>query len=148
MMDLDTLTSSELARICREAGEECAERIAQIAAASDPSDRSLQILLERMASEEFAQARAIEGSAYGPSNGDGFRAFIRRAILSLTRSLGEGKLPRDVALFYAECLAEELARFYRMLAEHSREAGIQDVCHQLSDRERGQLRFLREVVFQ
>ena len=45
-------------------------------------------------------------------------------------------------------LEEETSRFYRMLAEHAREAQARSIFSDLSDRERGKLRFLREVVLQ
>jgi hypothetical protein len=79
---------------------------------------------------------------------DGIREFLRTSIPSLNKRFGEGTLHRDIALFYAESLEEEASRFYRMLAEHAREAEARSLFSDLSNRERGKLRFLREVVLQ
>lgn len=152
MLDLKDLTTAQLSLICRRAGEECVRRIGRIARASDPSDRALQDLLRSMATEAQLQEQAFPDSQDRPGRrslvtedvGD----FIRGSFPSLSKSLGEGILHRDIALFYAESLEEEASRFHRMLAEHAREAEARIVFSDLSERERGNLRFLREVVLQ
>ncbi|MBI3854408.1 MAG: hypothetical protein HY293_01820 [Planctomycetes bacterium] len=155
MLELDELCPRELAGICRVAGEECVRRLRQIAQASDPSDEALQGLLLKMASEARLQAEALhededrwKAGPPHPENGDEIRQFIRNSFTSLSKGFGEGRLHRDIALFYAESLEEEAARFYRVVAEHAREAEARSVFAGMSDRERGKLRFLREVVLQ
>jgi rubrerythrin len=149
MLDLKELSSADLARVCRQAGEECSFRYGQIARAADPSDRALQDLLMRMARETQLQADAFEGeSAAGSLSSVQIRETLRTELPSLTKGFGEGVLHRDIALFYAESLEEEASRFYRTLAGHAREWQVREHCFDLSERERGKLRFLREVVLQ
>ena len=155
MLDLDKLSTRELAMIRHQTAEECEFRLRRIAAASDPADQALQDLLRSMAKETWLQIQAHwEGDGRGPFGSssrlspDGVREFIHASLPSLTRRFGEGMLHRDNALFYAESLEEEASRFYRLLAEHAREADVRSVFADLSDRERGKLRFLRDVVLQ
>jgi len=152
MLDLEKLTVEELALISREAGEECGQRFRRIAQAADPTDLALQSLLGAMATEtELQVLREEESRPFGAGHRmtpNGMREFIRTSIPSLTKRFGEGTLHRDNALFYAESLEEEASRFYRMLAEHAREADARSLFSDLSDRERGKLRYLREVVLQ
>jgi hypothetical protein len=155
MLELEKLSAQELATVSRQAGEECGRRFRQIAGASDASDTALQELLGEMEKEAHLQLQAlpeVEGRLpFGASRRiapDGVREFIRASLPSLTKGFGEGTLHRDIALFYAESLEEEASRFYRMLAEHAHEAKTRCLFTDLSDRERGKLRFLREVVLQ
>jgi rubrerythrin len=150
MLVLKELSSADLARVCRQAGQECSFRYGQISRAADPSDRALQDLLMRMARETQLQADAIEGEAAAGSSLSSvqIRETLRTELPSLTKGFGEGVLHRDIALFYAESLEEEASRFYRTLAGHAREWQVREHCFDLSERERGKLRFLREVVLQ
>ena len=155
MLDLEKLTARDLTFLSRQAAEECESRLRRIAAASEPGDVALQDLLRSMARDAWIQIQAFSDDIVEPPFGssrrrapDGAREFIRASLPSLTKSFGEGTLHRDNALFYAETLEEEACRFYRMLAEHAREADIRSRFAELSDRERGKMRFLREVVLQ
>jgi hypothetical protein len=155
MLELDKLSTQDLAMISHQTAEECEFRLRRIAAASDPADQALQELLRSMAKETWVQIQSHwEGDArrpFGSSSrlsSDGIREFICASLPSLTRRFGEGTLHRDNALFYAESLEEEAARFYRLLAEHAREAELRSLFTDLSDRERHKMRFLRDVVLQ
>ena len=155
MLDLEKLTERDLATISRQAAEECESRLRRIAAASDPGDLALQELLRSMATDAWLQSQALSEdkleSPFGSAKRrapDGAREFIRASLPSLAKSFGEGTLHRDNALFYAESLEEEICRFYRLLAEHARETQVRCRFAELSDRERGKMRFLREVVLQ
>jgi len=155
MLDLERLSTHDLATLGRHAAEACERRFRGIAEASDPSDAALQDLLRAMADEARLQVEPpAEQDLRQPFGAgrrvspDGVREFIRASLPSLMKSFGEGTLHRDIAMFYAESLEEEATRFYRMLAEHAHEAGIRSRFADLSDRERGKLRFLREVVLQ
>ena len=155
MLELERLSTQELAALSRQAAEECERRFRRIAEASDSSDMALQDLLCGMANEARLQLQAPSedegrrpfGSGRRVSE-DGVREFIQASLPSLTKRFGEGTLHRDIALFYAESLEEEASRFYRMLAEHAHESRTRSLFAVLSDRERGKLRFLREVVLQ
>lgn len=155
MVEAADLTARELSMLAREAGEECYARFARIALASDPDDHALQELLARMAREAYLQVQAFEKFELPPAPAgrgtvsfEDLRKFIRKALPSLDKGFGEGILHRDIALFYAESLEEEASRFYRMLAGHARESRSRELFTDLSERERGKLRFLREVVLQ
>lgn len=153
MLETGNLSSSESAELCRLASEACSRRLDQIAEASDPSDHALQDLLRKMALEARAQTLDSWHRLEEPMPGgegrlcrEGLREFLRGYFLSLSWGMGEGTMGRDVALFFAESLKEEASRFYRVLAERSGEGQIQRHCSNWSERERGRLRFLREVV--
>jgi hypothetical protein len=149
MLDLEKLSPKELTAVTRQASQECALRLRRIAEASDPSDSALQGLLGKMAKEAQLQAQSLQEEDFSPRlSADRVREFIRASIPALGKRFGEGALHRDNALFYAESLEEEASRFYRLLAEHAREAKTRTFYTDLSDRERGKLRFLREVVLQ
>jgi len=151
MLDLEQLSTQDLSTLGRYAAEECERRFRGIAAASDPADAALQELLRDMAEEARLQGEEDRRLPFGSGrrmSPDGVREFLRASLPSLAKSFGEGTLHRDIAMFYAESLEEEATRFYRMLAEHSHEAGTRSRFVDLSDRERGKLRFLREVVLQ
>lgn len=155
MLDLAELSTQELSAIVRQAGRECVRRYAAIAAASDPSDRALHDLLLSMAADAHRQAGGmqfpVEDGAFGSGgrlSPEGVRELIDGSFSSLSKGFGEGTLHRDIALFYAESLEEEASRFYRMLAEHARESKARSTFSELSEIERGRLRFLREVVLQ
>lgn len=154
-MELDKLSTHELSMLAREAGEECHARFSQIAQASDPGDHALQELLVKMAREAYLQAQSFDKFEFqvpSPEEGvltfDEMRKAIRKALPSLSKGFGEGTLHRDIALFFAESLEEEAARFYRALAGHAREWQARERLFDLSERERGKLRFLREVVLE
>jgi len=155
MLDLEKLSAAELAKISRQAAEECEFRLRRISAASDAADLALQDLLRSMVRDAWIQIQSLsDDDGEGPFGSssrlapDGAREFIHSSLPSLTKSFGEGTLHRDNALFYAESLEEEMCRFYRLLAEHAREAKVRGLLAGLSDRERGKMRYLREVVLQ
>ena len=155
MVELERLSTRELTQIGRQAAEECERRFRRIAEASDPSDSALQDLLREMAAEARLQVQAPEEEEHDRPFGsgrrtspEGVREFLRASLPSLTKGFGEGALHRDIALFYAESLEEEASRFYRLLAEHAHETRTRSLLADLSDRERGKLRFLRDVVLE
>lgn len=151
MLDLEKLSAEELRMVGRKAAEECGSRFRQIAEASDPCDAALQELLGSMARDLGHRFLEMGRDPFGSSSrrsADGVRAFIRGSFPSLTKKFGEGTLHRDIALFYAESLEEEASRFYRMLAAHARESRTRALLQELSERDRGNLRFLREVVLE
>ena len=152
MRELDSLSSLDLALVCQKTSEECGCRYSQIAEASDPSDLALRELLEQMAWDSRFQAGSIEILDESPPSASSDQltserigVIVRNAISFLSKGFGEGRRPRDIAL-YAESLVEELARFYRMLADRAKETRIRAVCCSLSEREQKRLRFLRQVV--
>jgi hypothetical protein len=155
MMNLETLSSGDLAALCNKAGELCARRFRQIAQAADPSDRPLQDLLSRMAAEAESQARTLRDAEFPDADGyssgiapEAAMNLIRDHLTSLSKGFGEGTLHRDIALFLAESLEEEASRFYRTLAEHASGWKSCALLGDLSERERTKLRYLREVLLE
>jgi rubrerythrin len=152
MLELNGLSTQELSDLCRHGGQVCVSRFRQIAEAADPADRPLQELLSQMAKGADLQARAIpeveEPSSQQLRPRGEMMELIRSYLTSLSKGFGEGRLHRDIALFLAESLEEEAARLYRTLAEHAREWRSRALFLELSECERGKLRFLREVVLQ
>lgn len=155
MLDFSDLAPCELLALGRRALELCARRFDEIAKAADPGDRPLRELLGRMALETEVQASSVEQhenqipeeSRLASRPGEAL-GLIRSHLTSLSKSFGEGPLHRDIALFLAESLEEEASRLYRVLAGHMRESQAVRLFAGLSERERGNLHFLREVVLQ
>jgi len=153
MKDFSDLESADLLALGRRALELEARRLEAIAAAADPFDRPLRELLHKMALESEFRASEVEreenirpdDSRLGCSSEQGLR-LISSYLKSLTKSFGEGPLLRDAALFFAESLEEETSRLCRVLAEHAREWSINRLFVELSDRERKNVHYLREVV--
>ena len=153
MKDFCDLDTTELLAVGRRALELEARRLDQIAAAADATDQPLRELLHKMALESELRAAEVEreenvrpdDSRLASTPEQGFR-LIQGYLTSLTKSFGEGPLPRDAALFFAESLEEETSRLCRVLAEHAREWPVNRLFVELSERERKNVRYLREVV--
>lgn len=155
MLDFNELAQGELLVLGRRALELCARRFDEIAGAADPTDQPLQELLRKMATDAAVEAASVEqqenqvlDESRLPSRPEEGARLIRTHLTSLSKSFGEGPLHRDNALFLAESLEEEASRLYRVLAGHARESGPRNLFSALSERERGNLHFLREVVLQ
>ncbi len=155
MLDLSELSQGALLALGRQALEACIRRFDEIAQAVDPTDRPLQDLLRKMASDTESQAARAgwlqrEGAEESPLPApppDAGR-LLQSNLPSLSKSLGEGPLHRDVALFFAESLEEEIARLHRVLAGLSQESAASRFLSDLSQRERSHLHYLRQVVLQ
>lgn len=155
MIDFSELRPCELLALGRRAVELCGRRFEEIARAADPVDRPLQDLLRKMTLETSLQADTVEkqenqmpDDSRLPSRPEEALQLIRSYLTSLTKSLGEGPLHRDVALFFVESLEEEAARLFRVLAGHARESRTSEVFSELAERERSNFHYLREVVLQ
>ena len=155
MLDFNDLAQCELLVLGRRALELCARRFGEIADAADPTDQPLLELLRKMAVEAAVESSSVEQQENRlpeesrlPSRPEDGVRLIRSHLTSLSKRFGEGPLHRDNALFLAESLEEEASRLYRVLAGHARESGPRNLFSQLSERERGNLHFLREVVLQ
>jgi hypothetical protein len=151
MLDFCDLSSAELLTLGRRALELCVSRFGEIADRADPGDEPVRELLRKMSLEEDLQASSVEElenrfpRASRPEAGMG---LIRTYLTSLSKRFGEGPLHRDNAMFLAESLEEEASRLYGVLARHAREADVRRLFQDLSERERTNLRYLREVVLQ
>jgi rubrerythrin len=155
MRDFSDLDTAELLTLGRRALELGARRIEEIADMADPGDQSLLELLRKMSLDAQIQAAAVEqlenllpeDPAISAKPEEGLR-LIRSYLTSLAKSLGEGPVHRDIALFLAESLEEETSRLCRVLASHAREGRARNVFADLADREQGNFRYLRDVVLQ
>jgi hypothetical protein len=155
MRDFGDLETTELLTLGRRAFELGAQRMDQIADMADPGDEALQQLLRKMSLDAQIQAAAVEQlenlipeePPISATPGEGLR-LIRSYLTSLTKSLGEGPVHRDIALFLAESLEEETSRLCRVLAGHVREGRARNVFADLAEREQGNFRYLRDVVLQ
>jgi hypothetical protein len=155
MLDFGELETCELLTVGRRALEMGARRFDEIARAADPSDGPLRDVLRKMSLDAELQAAAVEEhenvmpeeARLSCKPEDGLR-LIRGYLISLRKGFGEGPLNRDVALFLAESLQEEMLRLCRVLAGHAREWGVGRVFSDLAEREQVNSRYLREVVLQ
>jgi hypothetical protein len=155
MKDFSDLDSAELLTVGRRAFELGAQRIDQIAEVADPTDQPLREILRKMSLDAQMQAASVEQlenllpeePPISAKPEEGMR-LIRSYLTSLTKSLGEGPLHRDIALFLAESLEEETSRLCRVLAGHAREGRARNVFAALALREQGNFRYLRDVVLQ
>jgi hypothetical protein len=154
MKDLEDLAIREILGICAHAHRICVDRFGDIGRNSDREDRSLQQLLEDMAEKAKRQSQVVEEYERGLSDPapdmkvDEMKRLIRKSFTSLSQSFGEGVLHRDIALFFAESLEEEASRFYRRIAELAPDWDARDFFLEMSERERLELRHLRDVVLQ
>lgn len=142
-MNVEDLSLKELLSLCRQAEGMCLRRYDQIRERSDPSDQPLHDLLWELASEQQNHARSVEeyeARAPQPETSPLEAAQAVRMVLrqlpSISRSFGEGLLERDLALFFAESLKEEAARFYRVLAEHAPDWESRDFFINMAERDR------------
>ena len=126
----------------RRALDLAARRIQEISRAVRPDDLPLQDLLRKLMIEVQTQADEVAP----PGEADDIQ--LQEHLKSLTRSLGDGVLHRDIALFLAESLEEELSRFFIALAEHAGEWRLSRLFQELAGREQRTLRHLRDVVLQ
>ncbi len=155
MIDFNDLGQGDLLALGRRASELCANRLDQLCRASDPADRPLQDLLRKMSFDAMSQAsfvepyehQVVEDGLLSTRPQDGV-PLIRSYLSSLSKSLGEGPLHRDEALFFAETLEEEASRLYRVLAGHSRESRAIGLFSEMADHQKGNLHFLREVILE
>ncbi|HLY74659.1 MAG TPA: hypothetical protein VKU80_11130 [Planctomycetota bacterium] len=155
MMDFGDLSSCELLALGRHALELCSRRFQALAAATDSSDRPLRDLLHKMALDAEVQAATVEDrenqipdESRLPSKLGEVQRLIRMHLTSISKSLGEGLLHRDAAMFFAESLEEEAFRLFRVLAGHARESYSANIFYRLADREKVNFEYLREVVLQ
>lgn len=155
MLDLNRLHAGELLALGRRSLELLACRLRTIADASDPDDRPLQDLLQAIALEKEIEAADVESRENETAEESRLSSWVRDAerwiaahLTSLFRPLGEGPMHRDIALFLAESLEEEEGRLFRVLSEHARETRTARLFLALSERERGAVRHLREVILQ
>lgn len=155
MLDFGDLGQGELLVLGRRASELCARRFEQLGQAADPSDEPLRKLLNKMACDAMSQAADVEGcenqrpeDSRLPSCPDAALRLIRSYLTSLSKSLGEGPLHRDTALFFAESLEEEASRLYRTLSGHSRESWAVQMFSTMADHEKGNFHYLREMVLE
>ena len=155
MKDFSDLDTAELLTVGLRALELGAQRIDQIADMADPGDQPLREVLRKMSLDAQLQAASVEQlenllpeePSISSKPEEGLR-LIRGYLTSLTKSLGEGPVHRDIALFLAESLEEETSRLCRVLAGHVREGRARNIFAGLADREQGNFRYLREVVLQ
>ncbi len=155
MLDFKDLASGEILALGRRAVELCVDRFGEIAEGADPADQPLQELLGRMSLEADIRATSLEDlenrlpeESRLPSRSEDALRLIRSYLTSLSKGFGEGPLNRDAALFFAESLEEEASRLYGVLATHARESGIRRCFQEMSERERTNLHYLREVVLE
>lgn len=162
MIDFKVLSRRDILSLCGRTQELCIRQFERIAERSDASDLALRALLEDLIARSRSQALAIEEYVAGSpdlpqdssqpsssrSGGHQGEELLREYLTSPSRSLGEGPLLRDFAMFFAESLEEEAARFYRTLAEHAPDWESRQFLLDLSQDEGSALRHLREVVLQ
>lgn len=152
---LEDLSLRGFLDLCGRAHQKCVARFERIGKNADPADRSLRELLGEMARRAEDQSESVkeyEGRLPYPGdpgmNPDEAESLIRGFFTSLSKGFGEGVMHRDIALFYAESMEEEAARFYRTLADRAPDWEARSFFQEMSEREASKLRHLREVVLQ
>jgi hypothetical protein len=101
----------------------CIERLEKLVRWADPRDEALQGLLGALVDNAELRIRELElaqplFTSNGPlrlRHGDVDR-LVHAYFPSLSRPLGEGYLDRERGIYLAECLEEEAAYFFRMMA--------------------------------
>ncbi|HXX95280.1 MAG TPA: hypothetical protein VEN81_16780 [Planctomycetota bacterium] len=154
-MILEELSLKQLLELAHRAEEMCLRRLGEIHAASDPTDEALQDLLADLSSEVINHANSVweyrarvECADSGPLPPEDAERLILWRLPSIARSLGEGVLDRDLALFFAESMEEEATRFYRALSQHAPDGESLGFFLNMAERDRVSLDHLRQVVLQ
>lgn len=154
-MHPENLSLKELLSLCRRAEQVCLLRLERIREASDATDRPLHELFDDLAAEQRNHVSSIElYEVRTPRPETWFldpaqaERFVLLRLPTVSRGFGEAPLDRDLALFFAESLEEEAARFYRALSEHAPDGESRSFFLNMAERGRCSLDHLRQVVLQ
>lgn len=94
-------------------------RLKSILKSADPSDRPLKHLLSRMVTEEEGiaeECRRLDRSSSTDAEARKLQTILKEFFPSTSATLGEGRLHREAALYFAEMLAGEQAAFFQAVA--------------------------------
>ena len=94
-------------------------RLKSILKSADPADRPLKHLLSRMVAEEEGiaeECRRLDRASSPDAEAPRFPSILKEFFPSASATLGEGRLHREAALYFAEMLAGEQAAFFEAVA--------------------------------
>ncbi|HYF01376.1 MAG TPA: hypothetical protein VEJ18_20810 [Planctomycetota bacterium] len=94
-------------------------RLKSILRSADPADRPLKHLLNSMVTEEESIAekcRRLDRAVPSEPDVPKLQSILREFFPSASATLGEGRLHREAALYFAEMLAGEQAAFFEAVA--------------------------------
>lgn len=143
-MTLRDLASNETFSLCRRAAVSVAGRCRFLAQGTAADDAPLRGLLENLAGdlEKRMPKRALPSSV--PQEEED--RLIRIYFPSLSKSMGAGFLDREAGTYLAECLLEEFAAFYRILAEQTPDLEARTYFLDATKAEEVHLKFVRRVL--
>lgn len=130
MVKIDELSLKERHDLSLAATMACVARLEKLVRWADPQDEALQGLLGALVDNASLRIRDLERAqplfrSDGPfqlRHGD-VQRLVNAYFPSLSRPLGEGYLDRETGMYLAECLEEEAAHFFRMMATLATDEG-------------------------
>ena len=148
---LSLLSPKEKLGLCRVVASAAVGRLRALAQGTDPEDLALRGLLEKLGGAEEERRRtieAIDARLDGPpllSETSG-RDLLREIFTSLESLPVDAFVGREAGTYWAECLAEESARFYGALADQATDRESRALFLRWEEESRLALAFLRKVL--
>jgi hypothetical protein len=145
MMTLEVLSSGESMALCRAAAGMALSRFRTLAQQARDGDRKLsELFLELAGDVERNLAEMDQLAGQSPSTE---AAKAARGFLPTLSKGGEGsRLDRESGFYLVECILEELAGFYGMLARQSCDEPSRDLLQRSALAAKSRLIFLHHVV--
>ena len=152
-MELRELSLKEWLSVCERAEGACAQRLREISGRADPADAPLLRFLGSLVSEEEAHldairqfSRKVPGPPVWLLDEMLLDHLVRSRFPSFGQGFGEGRLSRDNALYYAECVEKESSRFYRALSEEAPDPESRDFFRTVAEGEESHLKHIQTTL--
>jgi len=152
-MNMANLTDRDRLELCRRAIVKCVQWLKYLSKVSDPNDQPLQRFLVVLAKESERNSNSVNELADligdPPECGmeeKGFDPLLRSLFPSMRRGVGEGYLGRELGMHFAECIEEELARFYQSLAEGAEDPEVRSFLVRAGKEEASHLETVRHLL--
>ncbi len=152
-VELKRLSLKEWLAVCERAEGACVRRFREIAEQADPGDQPLLGFLKDLVSEEEGHLSAIRRFSEKLPGPEVWRLdemllehMIRSHFPSFSRGFGEGRLSRDNALYFAECVEKESSRFYRDLSDGAPDPEARDFFRRVAEGEESHLKNIQTIL--
>jgi len=150
-MTLEQLSSKDLIALCRRAATASVRRLHALGRRVDPSDAPLIALFEKLIRdgvEHLSEIHRFEDQVHAPPvKGErDLDQIISGFFPSLTRAPGEAFIDRETGPYFAECIEQDAARFYRVLAERAPDEESRAFFRHSGDERESRVRFVRNVL--
>lgn len=152
-MNAEGWTPSERYDLALAATLACVDRLRNLLRWSDARDIALHEFLRSLLRNELRRLSDLGRAGIRPKgprserlDPDTLRRLLEESFPSFYKPLGEGPIDRERALYLAECLEEESARFYRELSGPATNPAAKNTFLRLKREDDSALQFVRDVV--